>query len=189
MPKKLQFEQGKKQLEAIEQTIRYEKDGRVVKRATGLRLLHLGHKPEEVAHMLNVSVATVYNWHERWRSDGQKGLSDKPKSGRPRKADEAYCQELERALDSAPEEYGYRFVLWTVDRLREHLARRTGTQLSNERLRILMQELGYVYRRPTQTLKQAQDQEAHDQTEALIEELKKGQNVEILSYSLWTKQA
>jgi hypothetical protein len=48
--------------------------------------------------------------------------------------------------------------------------------------------MGYVYRRPTEDLSHAQDQEAHDQAEALIEELKRGPNKVILSSSLWTKQ-
>ena len=52
----------------------------------------------------------------------------------------------------------------------------------------VLDEMGYVYRRPTQDLSHAQDQAAHDQAEALIEALKKGPNKVILSSSLWTKR-
>jgi putative transposase len=188
MPKKLNFKLDDEQLTIIEQAIRVEKDARVVRRATGIRLLHLGHRPEEVGEMLMVSTATVYHWHRGWRANGLDGLRDEPRTGRPRTADEDYCRWLEEALESEPARYGYDFAIWTVDRLREHLEHKTGKTLSADRLRVVMQEMGYVYRRPTENLSHAQDQDAHDQAEALIEELKRGPNKAILSSSLWTKR-
>jgi transposase len=188
MPKKLNYELTKEQLATIEEAIRYEKDARVVKRATAIRLLHQGHSPQEVAEMLLVSDAVVYNWHHRWAEQGLDGLRDQPRPGRPRVADEAYCQALEEALDHDPGDYGYDFAIWTVDRLRDHLAEQTGKMLSGNRLREVMAELGYVYRRPSEDLTHAQDAEVRQQAEALIEELKRGPKQAMLSSSLWTKQ-
>lgn len=43
-------------------------------RASAIRLLHLGHEPEEVAAMLMVDVNTIWAWHRRYRAEGITGL-------------------------------------------------------------------------------------------------------------------
>lgn len=188
MPKRTNYELTDEELKEIERTIGESQDVRLVKRATGLRLLHYGHSPVAVAEMLMVALPTVYGWHKRWQEGGLAGLQDKAKSGRPRVADEEYCQLLEQALGQEPQVYGYPFAIWTLGRLRAHLAERTGKTLSAERFRALMQRLGYVYRRPKRDLSRLQDKTAHAQAEALLEELKKEQGKTISSSSLWTKR-
>jgi len=188
MPKKLNYLLSAKDLEIVEQAIRREKDPRVVKRATGIRLLHQGHSPQAVAEMLLVTEVTVYSWHHRWQADGLEGLRDKPRAGRPRYADEDYRRAIAEALERDPADYGYAFAIWTVERLREHLAQETRKVLSYNRLREVMSEMGYVYRRPTETLNHAQDVAAREQAQALIEELKKEPGQTISSSCLWTKQ-
>jgi transposase len=79
-----------------------------------IRMLHLGKYPREVAQVLAVSVPTLYNWHARWRQAGLEGLANRPKSGRPRKANEAYYQVLAETLAKEPPELGYAFMVWTV---------------------------------------------------------------------------
>ena len=176
------------ELRAVEEAIAHDERPEVVKRAMALRLLHRGHRPEEVADMLMVTASSVYNWCRRFESEGVTGLVNRPKSGRPRKADAHYCQQLAEALERDPGEYGYPFTIWTTDRLRAHLERITGIRLSRGRFAVLMDDLGYVYRRPKRDLAAKQDQDAKQQAAALLDELKKGQNVMISSYSLWTKQ-
>ncbi len=188
MPKRNEYELTENELREIEQTIDESSDARAVKRATGIRMLHLGYSPEMVAETLRVVLATVYNWHARWKATGIVGLRDRSKSGRPRVADDAYCRLLEEALSREPQAYGYDFAIWTLDRLRAHLAEQTGKTLSSDRFRVVMGKLGYVYRRPKRDLSHLQDKTAHAQAEALLEELKKGQGVTILSSSLWTKR-
>ena len=100
-----------KELAKIEKAIKQDKRPEVRQRATVIRLLHLGHKPEAVAEHQLVSVPTIYNWHRLWREQGIEGLANKPKTGRPSKATEAYCQKLEEMLEKEPAEYGYRFAI------------------------------------------------------------------------------
>jgi len=188
MPKKLNYDLNEEDLQTIKQAIQYEKDRRVVKRVTGLRLLHEGHSAKEVADILQVTDVTVYSWHHRWQENGIEGLHDAPRSGRPAKADEAYRRAIDETLASDPADHNYDFAIWTLDRLREHLALKTGTVLSYNRLWEVMNEMGYAYRRPTQDLSHAQDAEAHEQAKALLDELKKGAKTPILNSSLWTKR-
>ncbi len=188
MPRTINFSLTQTQIDELEVIIRSSTDGRVIKRAIALRQLHYGNSPDEVAEMLMVSANTIYEWHKRWRAEGTTGLVHRPRSGRPPKADEAYCKLLEMALETDPADFGYSFTIWTTDRLRAHLEDQTGISLSLGRFAILMKRLGYVYRRPKRDLSEKQDQEAKAEADRLIKELKKGRNRVISSFSLWMKQ-
>lgn len=176
-----------KELAEIERAMRQDKRAEVGRRATVIRLLHLGHKPEAVAEQQMVSVPTIYNWHRLWREKGIDGLANRPKTGRPSKATEAYCQKLEELLEKEPSEFGYRFVIWTSDRLRAHLEKDTGILLSESRFRALLKKRGYRYRRPKHDLSHLQDQKAKQKAEKLLDEMKKRASQTISSSSLWTK--
>ena len=176
-----------KELADIEKALRQDKRAEVRQRATVIRLLHLGQKPEAVAEQQMVSVPTIYNWHRLWREQGIEGLANKPKTGRPSKATDAYCQKLEELLEKEPSACGYRFAIWTSDRLRAHLEKETGILLSESRFRALLKKRGYRYRRPKHDLSHLQDQKAKKRAEKLLDEMKKRASETISSSSLWTK--
>jgi len=178
-----------KELAEIENAIRQDKRAEVKQRATVIRLLHLGHKPEAVAEQQMVSVPTVYNWHKLWREHGVAGLANQARPGRKPKATETYCLKLEETLSKEPSDYGYRFAIWTSDRLRAHLEKETGIQLSETRFRALLKKKGYRYRRPKHDLSHLQDQAAKKKAEKLLEEMKKRASETISNSSLWTKSA
>jgi transposase len=176
-----------KELAEIEKAIRQDKRAEVRQRARVIRLLHLGQKPAAVAEQQMVSVPTVYNWHKLWRKDGIEGLANKVRPGRKPKATDAYCLKLEEVLSKEPSAYGYRFAIWTSDRLRAHLKKETGIQLSEGRFRALLKKKGYRYRRPKHDLSHWQDKAAREKAEKLLEEMKKRASKTISSSSLWTK--
>lgn len=118
------YQLNPKELAEIEKAIRQDKRAEVKQRATVIRLLHLGQKPEMVAEQHLVSVPTVYNWHK------------------------LCCVKLEEVLSKEPSADGYRFAIWTSDRLRAHLEKETGIALSEGRFRALLKRKGYRYRRP-----------------------------------------
>jgi transposase len=140
-----------------------------------------------VAEQQLVSLPTIYNWHRLWREQGIEGLANRPRKGRPPKADDAYCRKLEEAIEKEPSEYGYRFAIWTSDSLRQHLERETGLLLSDSRFRALMKKKGYRYRRPKYDLSHLQDKKAKKQAEELLEEMKKRASETISNSSLRTK--
>jgi putative transposase len=188
MPKQLKYQVNENELKQLEAMQSRGPDARARQRATGLRLLHLGKKPAEVAELLNVSVATVYNWHAEWRQGGVSGLSDKARSGRPRRADAAYCAQLAETLETDPTTLGYGFTCWTIERLRAHLAQTTGISLSKATLRQVLDEQAYVYRRPKHDLSPLQDDQARATAKDLLADLKKRPKPTRSSYSLWTKR-
>lgn len=186
MPKQLNYQLTDQQVERIQEAMK-SADGRVAKRATVIHSLHLGHRVEAVAAMQNISVASVYRQVQHFQTEGLVGLADKPKSGRPRKATAEYIVMLEETLASDPKDKGYAFSLWTQARLRQYLAQQTGISISRSRFQELLEQQGYVYRRPKRDLGQRQDPQLREQVKAALDELKKAPQMGILSYSLWTK--
>lgn len=187
MPKQINYQLSKNELEQVEKAQKTGSSPQVRQRATGIRLLHMGKKPAEVAELLNVTVSTVYEWHKRWRTRGIAGLEDEPRCGRPQLATAEYCTKLAGLLECDPQELGYAFTVWTLDRLIAHLEKETGIRLSDETLRNVLERNGYVYRRPKHDLKPLQDPAAKERAETLVEALKKKRKLEKSNYSLWTK--
>jgi transposase len=188
MPKLGNYHLEDKELEIIEHAIRHDKRPEVRQRCTAIRLLHLGHKPSEVAKMQAVSDPTIYGWHKRWLAGGVEALADKPRSGRPLKSDDAYSLLVEAVVEKAPAELGYDFAIWTIDRLRSHLEKETGIDLSESRFRALLKRKGYRYRRPKHDLGHLQDKDAKAAAKEQLDELKKRHSETISGSSLWTKQ-
>lgn len=188
MAKSKSYKLTDEELVEIERAMNQAKKPEVRQRATAIRLLHLGHAPDEAARMMAVSKATLYNWHARWRADGVEGLVNRPKSGRPTKATHEYVQKLEETLEADPTELGYDFNIWTVDRLRAHLEQQTGIKLSTSRMRALLQKHNYVYRRPAHDLTDLQDAQAREVAKDVLDWLKKSPSTGPSSSSLWTKR-
>ena len=61
MPKARDYHLTEQELQIVEAAMRRDQRPAVRQRCTAIRLLHLGHKPEEVAEMQAVSIPTVYS--------------------------------------------------------------------------------------------------------------------------------
>lgn len=186
MPKQNDYTLSDEQLEQMREVMKSPM-ARVAQRASVLHSLHLGYRVEEVAQIHQISAASVYNHVQRFKTEGVAGLPDKPKSGRPRKATLAYITLLEETLATDPKDKGYGFAVWTQARLRQYLAQQTGIVISRSRFQELLDQLGYVYRRPKRDLGQRQDPQLRQQVKAALDELKKQPQQGQSSYSLWTK--
>jgi putative transposase len=188
MPKKINYTLTTEQLQQVETAIKNHPNLRVRQRAQMIRLLHLGHKPEEVGDLLCVTGALVYMWHARWRESGLDGLVDKPKSGRPKAGGEEYRQKLAELIETEPQELGYGFNVWTIKRLLAHMEKETKLLVHKNTLLNMLAEQGYVFRRPKHDLGHLQDKQAKETAAEILEELKKKPNEARLNYSLWTKR-
>lgn len=187
MPKALNFHLTEEGLREIVEAIKHDKRPEVRHRAMGLRLLHEGKSPKEVAALTGVSQPTVYDWHHRWQKEGVEGLANRPKSGRPAKATDSYVKQLEEAVEQDPQGLGYSFSIWTAERLRLHLKTKTGIELKPTQFKALLKENDFVYRRPKHDLGNLQDENARQAAEEWLEELKKAPKKAKSTSSLWTK--
>lgn len=188
MPKIINYTLTTEQLQLIETAIKSHQDLRVRQRAQMIRLLHLGHKPQEVGELLSVTGALVYMWHARWRESGLAGLVDKQKSGRPKAGGDAYRQKLAELIETDPHELGYGFNVWTAKRLLAHMEKETGVRVHKNTLINMLAELDYVYRRPKHDLGNLQDKQAKETAAEILEDLKKKPHEEKSNFSLWTKR-
>lgn len=188
MPKKINYTLTTELLTIVEQAIKNHADLRVRQRASIIRLLHLGKNPNEIAQLFSIQPSKVYYWHKRWRAEGLDGLADRPRSGRPKAADEAYRQLLVETIETDPQELGYAFTVWDAKRLMQQLKKKTGVEVTQPTFLNILAEEGYVYRRPKHTLDPLQDKEAKTRAQETLELLKKRLNEPKSNFSLWTKQ-
>jgi transposase len=153
--------------------VRVGLDARVVRRAQMVRLSSAGKTAAEVAALWAASGPGVRKVINRFNREGIAGLSDRPRPGRPRKTDGRYVELLKQAVSANPRDLGYPFTCWTLDRLREHLARKTRIVLSGPHLSRLLAEHDIVYRRPKHGMTHLRDPGEYDEKKALLEFLKK----------------
>lgn len=186
MPKQNDYTLTEEELEPVQAGMK-SKQGKVAKRASVLHSLHLGYPPEAVAQIHQISLATVYNHFNRFKAEGKAGLADKPKVGRPPKADVTYRQRLVEVIETDPSDFGLGFSVWTLPSLQAFMARETAIKLSQNRLSEVLQEMGYVYRRPKKDLGHQHDPELRQQVKEAIDEVKKTPFTGMSGYSIWMK--
>jgi transposase len=140
-----------------------------------VRALALGQDLAWIAQWSGRSARTVRFWLERFREQGLPALADAPRPGRPARADAAYRQALEAAVDTPPRTLALPFDVWTSARLSAYLAETTGVRIAPGWLRVLLHRADFVRGRPKHTLKHLQDPEAVAASKAELAEVgKKG---------------
>ena len=90
-------------------------------------------------------------------------------------------------LETQPQNLDLGFAIWTLPSLQEYMRRKTGVKISQNRLSEVLQEEGYVYRRPKKDLGHKQDENLRQEVKEALDELKKAPKTKISGYSLWTK--
>jgi transposase len=157
--------------------VRVGLDARVVRRAQMIRLSSTGKTAAEIAALWALSGPGVRKIINRFNREGIAGLADRQRQGRPRKTNGRYVELLKRAVSANPRDIGYAFTCWTLDRLREHLARKTRIVLSVSRLSQLLAEHNIVYRRPKHGMTHLRDPREYDEKKAFLEFLKKAPRI------------
>jgi transposase len=153
--------------------VRVGLDACVVRRAQMIRLSSAGKTATEIAALWAVSGQGVRKIINRFNREGIPGLADRPRQGRPRKTNGRYVELLKQAVSANPHDLGYPFTCWTLDRLREHLARKTKIVLSSPHLSRLLAEHDIVYRRPKHGMTHLRDPKEYDEKKAFLGFLKK----------------
>ena len=134
--------------------------GRVSERIRMVLLSGRGYPVPQIAAIFECDEATVRTWLARFEADGVDGLRDRPRPGRPRKADAGARDAIGRALDGAPTACGYLAGYWTVAMLAAHLLAVRGVALSRTTVRRVLRTLDYGWRRPRHALRHDPDARA-----------------------------
>jgi len=143
--------------------------GRVSERIHMILLSDRHYTVLQIAELFECSEATVRTYIERFEADGLQGLQDRPRCGRPRKADAAAQDVIRQELAKPPETLGHHFGFWTLVTLCAHLATVFGLRLSRATLRRNLLALDFRWRRPKHAL--PHDPEAGPKLWALCDRL------------------
>src|SRR5688572_26064955 len=130
---------------------------RVRERLEMVKAAALGQDVAAIARWVGRSRPTVRLWLRRFRAGGAAALADAPRPGRPARADAAYLEALEAAVETPPPALGLPFDVWTSDRPSAHLAGTTGVRIAPGWLRALLARREFVCGRPKHTLTHLQD--------------------------------
>lgn len=122
--------------------------GRVAMRAQMILLSAQGYKVPKIVEIHDTSNVTVYKWLDRFDAEGPAGLYDRPRSGRPTKADAEVEAALKEALSEPPTEQGYTFTIWTVPLLKKYVEKEVGVQMCEETIRSNLHKMGFRWKRP-----------------------------------------
>jgi transposase len=164
---------SKTERQQIEELYRRGANHRVRKRAQAIRLSAMDYTVTQIMQILGCNRQSIHNWFDLFEAQGCQGLCDKPRSGRPVIATVDYRRRLVEAIKTNPRKMGYPFTVWTLTRIRAHLARETRVLLSESRVRQIMKEQRLVFKRPKHTLAQKRDQDAFAEVQDLLEQVKK----------------
>jgi transposase len=157
----------------IEELYRRGPNHRVRKRAQAIRLSAMGYTVTQIVQILGCNRQSIHNWFDMFEQNGPQGLCDKPRSGRPAIATIDYRTKLVEAIKTNPRKIGYPFTVWTLTRIRAHMAREMRILLSESRVRQIMKEEGLVFKRPKHTLAQKRDKDAFAEVQDILEQVKK----------------
>jgi transposase len=122
--------------------------GRVAERIRMVLLSNRGYSVPEIARIFECDEATVREWIRRFESEGLPGLKDRPRQGRPLRADAAAQERLRRTVRAGPRGAGYSGGTWTVLLLQIHLIAVEGLTVSCATVRRLLLRLDFRWRRP-----------------------------------------
>jgi transposase len=141
------------QLTALEELYRSTRDARLRTRAQMILLAaERRMTAAQIAEIVRASEETVRRWLKRYLAEGVEGLRDVPHPGAPRKVTEEYRKLLVEAVRRRPRSLGLPFSLWTLRRLADYMAERTGIRVEYETVRVHLKEAGIVLSRPQHTI-------------------------------------
>jgi transposase len=107
-----------------------------------------GQSVAEIARIVREVETTVLRWLKRYQAEGVEGLKDAPRPGRPAEVTDAYRAELRAAVRRRPRSLDLPYSLWTLQRLSDYLAEKTGLRVSTETVRRELKKLDIVLSRP-----------------------------------------
>jgi len=109
-------------------------EARLVVRARIVLGLAAGERPYQVADRVGVGRAAAYEWLHRFNAEGLKGLTDRPRPGRPHTYTPEQRAEVIAASLTKPEALGLPFASWTLDRLQVYLSEHKGIAIKRTRI-------------------------------------------------------
>lgn len=152
-------------------------DWQVARRVTAILMSSRDRSVPEICEATGYDPASVSLLRKRWNEVGLAALFPKPSPGCPPKADRLYRQRLVEVAKTAPATFGYAFAQWNAARLVAHMQKETGVEITPDRLRVILHEEDFSYKRARHTLKNKRNPRAFRKAQRLLDALKKGRKI------------
>jgi transposase len=133
---------------ALQDEIRRSDQSRYDHRLHGVLLVAQGLTCPEVADLLGDSSRSVEYWVNRFERSGFGGLTDRDRSGRPRRLNDSELAQVGAWLRLSPRQHGLETNLWDGKTLAAAIEQRFGVALSVRQCQRLFRQLGFRLRKP-----------------------------------------
>ena len=127
-------------------------------RIAGILLILEGWKSTQIADLFDVSRWSVVKWIHRINEEGICEIEEKKRSGRPCRLDKEVQQDLEKALEKDPREFGLMRNHWDGIVVVEYLKRAHRIKLGVRQAQRWIRRLGFSLRRPIYRYVQATEE-------------------------------
>lgn len=106
----------------------------------------------QIGQIVRKNEQTVRRWIKRFNAEGLNGLFDAPRPGSPALVTPEYRQRLLNIVRQRPRALGQPYSLWTLARLADFMAEKTGLRVSTETVRRVLKAGDIVLSRPQHTI-------------------------------------
>jgi putative transposase len=127
-------------LPTLDTFVKQTKEARVFRRAQAVRDVVKGQRLHTISDTLQFTYSALRQWVHRFAHQGTRGLSDRPRSGRPPKVTGELAMHLNRLVDQDPVQHGSLHSQWSCQELATVLGRQTGIPLSRESVREVLKK-------------------------------------------------
>jgi transposase len=118
------------------------------RRQRAAKLFAHGLRPAEVARELDVSRQAVSTWFARWSAGGVEALKISPRTGRFPKISDEQLAAVETILLQGARASGFRTDVWTLQRVADVIAQRTGAVYHPGHVWRLLRYMGWSRQKP-----------------------------------------
>ena len=135
-----------------------KKDDKKELRKLAFLKLSKGEAPKSVAQQLHISVTTIRNWNRKLKASKSKNIdevSQEEKRGNKTGCGKTLTLEQETELqreiiDKTPDEYQYKFALWSSESVKLHILKKFGIDMPSRTVRYYLQQWGWTPQVPVQ---------------------------------------
>jgi len=123
--------------------------GQQALRNQAIKAVRKGRRVADVADAFGVTERTLYRWLARYANEGQRGLENRPRSGRPPKVTAEEMAWIGKTVqEGTPQQLKLPYALWTLSLIRELIRRHLGKTLALSSVSRIMKLLGFSAQKP-----------------------------------------
>ena len=147
--KRIETIEREKMVSVLQGEIRRNDTSRFYHRLHGVLLVAHGLSCRQTAVLLGDAPRTIAYWVRRFKEEGSAGLAEGERPGRPRRLSQTQLEEVGRALQKDPAEFGLGTGIWDGKAMSTFVARQWGISLGVRQSQRILRQLGSRAERPS----------------------------------------